>query len=439
MNKNQEPWNRYPILKPETVIPIFWKEDIPELARFSRPVLANGLGRSLGDCCLNEDGVVLDTSRFARFINFDEKKGIIKCEAGVSFAEIISLVLPKGWFLPVTPGTKYVTVGGAIANDVHGKNHHRAGTFGCHVIRFELLRSNGEKIICSKSENSNLYRATIGGLGLTGLILWAEIQLKPVESAFIEMESIRFSSLEEFFDLSVKSDAEYEYVVSWIDCSTGDKKLGRGIFMRGNHASPNNHRLPREPRQKNIIFPFDAPAFLLNKFSVKLFNLFFYHKQLKKHQRQIIYYDPFFYPLDSILYWNRMYGKRGYIQYQFVVPYNDGYDTIRDILHLIAKSGYASFLAVLKTFGNIPSPGMLSFPRPGVTLSLDFPNHGTKLFRLLGELDTIVGEAGGAFYPCKDSRMSLEMFEKSFPDWKIYEKYIDPHFSSSFWRRVVNS
>ena len=214
---------------------MYWRSDVPDLAHFEQSLLPYAYGRSYGDSCLNEGGVSLDVSHLRRFISFDEEEGILCCEAGVSLAEVLELVVPRGWFIPVSPGTRFVSVGGAIANDIHGKNHHRAGTFGCHVTRFELLRSNGERFVCSPYENSEFFRATIGGLGLTGVILWAEFRLKPIVNPFIDMERIQFSSLDEFMQISAETDKQYEYSMSWVDILIGGQALCRGIFMCGNH------------------------------------------------------------------------------------------------------------------------------------------------------------------------------------------------------------
>ena len=296
----------------------------------------------------------------------------MRCEAGVSLAEILDIFVPRGWFLPVTPGTKFVSVGGAIANDIHGKNHHRSGTFGCHVTCFELLRSNGQRLICSPDQNSELFRATIGGLGLTGVILWAEFRLKPIINPYIDMDHIRFSSLEEFFDISAASDQDFEYTMSWVDLLIGGQNLCRGIFMRGNHNQ--SQALASKPVKKRLplALPFNLPTFTLNTFTVKAFNELYYHAQTRKTVHKTVPYDPFFYPLDSIHDWYRMYGKRGFLQYQFVVPFDNARAAMSEILGRIRQAGEGSFLTVLKTFGDIPSPGMLSFPRPGLTLALDF-------------------------------------------------------------------
>ncbi|HEU5228655.1 MAG TPA: FAD-binding oxidoreductase [Ktedonobacteraceae bacterium] len=437
VNNAPQSWGRYPKLKPSRVIPIYWRNEIPDLSLLKEPVLPYAYGRSYGDSCLNESGIALDMSHLTRFIAFDEETGLLRCEAGVSLAQVLELTVPRGWFLPVTPGTKFVSVGGAIANDVHGKNHHVAGTFGCHVTRFELLRSSGERLICSPSENVELFRATIGGLGLTGIILWAEFRLKPITGPFIAMERIRYSSLKEFMEISDASDQDYEYTVAWVDCLASGQQIGRGLFMRGNHDRSEQYAGKQAPGKLPLAVPLDFPSFVLNTLTVKAFNTAYYHAQRSKVIRKVVPYDPFFYPLDSIHQWNRMYGSRGFMQYQCVVPFENGYEVMLDILSRISRSGEGSFLAVLKKFGAIPSPGLLSFPSPGLTLALDFSNNGQKTLQLFEDLDRIVRRNGGSVYPAKDARMTPESFQTYFPQWHEFEPLIDPKFSSSFWRRVT--
>ncbi|OLD83633.1 MAG: FAD-binding oxidoreductase [Chloroflexi bacterium 13_1_20CM_54_36] len=441
LSKTNQPrsWGRYPKVTPAEVQSVFWRSELPNIADFEQPVLPYAYGRSYGDSCLNEGGVSLDVSHLRRFISFDEDEGLLCCEAGVSLAEILELIVPRGWFIPVSPGTRFVSVGGAIANDVHGKNHHKAGTFGCHVTRFELLRSNGERLICSPYENTNLFQATIGGLGLTGVILWAEFRLKPIVNPFIDMERIQFSSLDEFLQISAETDQQYEYTMSWVDILIGGQNLCRGIFMCGNNDQSRSLASKKTGRKLPLTVPFDLPSFVLNSLTVKSFNELFYHSQLSKRVHKVVPYEPFFYPLDSIHEWNRLYGKRGFLQYQFVVPFQDGFGAMREIIGRIRRSGEGSFLTVLKTFGTIRSPGMLSFPRPGITLALDFAYGGQKTLQLLDELDKVVRQSGGAVYPAKDARMSAENFQAFFPRWQEFAQYVDPHFSSSFWRRVSHA
>jgi FAD/FMN-containing dehydrogenase len=425
-------WGGYP---PAThrVIPFSWRTDpFPDVN--GDKILPFGMGRSYGDSCLNDGGVLLLTTGLNRFIRFDQENGLLRCEAGVSLDDILKTIVPRGWFLPTTPGTKFVTVGGAIANDIHGKNHHRAGTFGCHVTRFELLRSDGSRMECSPTENPDWFAATMGGLGLTGLITWAEFKLRAIQGPMIEMESIKFSNLSEFFQISRESDERFEYTVSWIDCLAKGGSLGRGICMRGKHAAQGSEKNAQLGRRISV--PFMMPNFLLNSYFMKAFNLAYYSRQ-GPLKRSTVHYDSFFYPLDSIGHWNRIYGSRGFFQYQFVVPFSENQEAVREIVDRVASSRLGTFLAVLKTFGSIKSPGMLSFPQPGTTLALDFPNRGAATFKLFEEMDTVVSRAGGRLYPAKDARMPAHVFQTGFPRWREFSRYVDPAFSSSFWRRVT--
>jgi FAD/FMN-containing dehydrogenase len=427
-------WGRYPKIKPKDAKRVFWINEFPNLEEIEGNILPYGLGKSYGDSCLNENGTLIDLSGLNKFISFNEETGLLRCEAGVTLATILDYFVPRGWFLSVTPGTKFITVGGAIGNDVHGKNHHKMGTFGCHVTQFELLRSNGTRTICSPEQNSELFSATIGGLGLTGIITWAEFYLKPCPSAFFAMESVKFGSVKEFFEINEASDKDYDYSVSWVDCSAGGNNLGRGLYTRGNHASPKDYNLPPLPKPGLIPFPFDAP--FINNLSVIAFCMLYYNKQFTKKEASIVHYNPFFYPLDAVDGWNKAYGKNGFLQYQFVVPFGNDEYTVNTILREVVKSGMSSFLTVLKTFGNIKSPGMLSFPRPGITLATDFRFDGEKTLKELAKLDEIVKFAGGILYPAKDARMSGKDFFDFYPEANEFVKYIDPKFSSSFWRRV---
>ncbi|MGZ3807578.1 MAG: FAD-binding oxidoreductase, partial [Bacteriovorax sp.] len=386
--------------------------------------------------CLNDDAVLLSTKNLNHYISFDKDLGIICCESGVSIDEILKLIVPHGWFIPVTPGTKFVTIGGALANDVHGKNHHLAGNFGHHVRQFELLRSNGNRLLCSRTQNSDLFFATIGGLGLTGLITWVEFNLKKISSAWIEQEQIQFRNLDEFFHLTLESEIDFEYTVSWVDCINSKDNI-RGLFIRGNHAKPqkDNFRVHKANSVKNI--PIDFPNIALNKFTIKLFNHLYFRKNLDSFKSNVVHYDSFFYPLDSIKNWNRIYGKRGFLQYQFIIPHkNDNGRALAQIFNILQSSQMGSFLAILKTFSQKPSDGMLSFPKEGVTLALDFPNYGERLFNILKECDEIVRHVGGRIYPAKDARMSQEIFYAGYPRINEFKLNIDPQFSSSFWRRV---
>lgn len=436
--KRYESWGRYPRVDHAGVIPINWRSRVPPLDECPSPVLPFGQGRSYGDACLNENGILLDASGLSKFMSIDHESGLVRCEAGVTLGEILRVAVPRGWFLPVTPGTKYVSVGGAIANDVHGKNHHRDGTFGRHVRKFELLRSNGERLVCSPSDHTNYFCATIGGLGLTGLILWAEVQLKPITSAYLGVEAVCFGGLAEFLDLARAADQAYEYTVAWVDCLASGRSLGRGVFFRGNHLQDTGGNLTVHGDPKWMV-PFDAPGFLLNPMVMKGFNWSYFHSRGSGSKMTRTHYDPFFYPLDAIGDWNRLYGAGGFFQYQCVVPYTNDAAPVKEILGRIAKAGTGSFLSVLKCFGDHRSPGMMSFPRPGITLALDFRNEGRDTLALLETFDQIVRDAGGSVYPAKDARMSGDSFRTFFPRWSEFSRYIDSKFSSSLWRRVTGA
>jgi FAD/FMN-containing dehydrogenase len=398
-------------------------------------VLPYGNGRSYGDSCLNAGRGVLQTRTLDRFISFDPQTGVLSCEAGVLLDEILRLTQPMGWFVPVTPGTCFVTVGGAIANDVHGKNHHGAGTFARHVRRMELLRSDGERIVCSATERPEWFAATAGGLGLTGVVTWAEIQLRRIRGPLMDVETIRFANLDEFIALCAESDRDYEYTVAWVDCLGRGKQLGRGLLQRANHAPGNIEttrlRLPR------LNVPFTPPFSLVNAASLRVFNTLYYHLPPGARRRVTTHFASFFYPLDGILHWNRLYGPDGLYQYQCVIPVAAGREATVALLQAIGNSGLGSFLAVLKVFGAVESPGLLSFPQEGITLALDFPNRGERLQRLFVELDSIVQGAGGRLYPAKDGRMPGSLFRSGYPLWPEFSRFIDPRCSSMFWRRVM--
>lgn len=430
-------WGRYPRLAQRVVRMPDRHAALPLPEEGS--VLPYGLGRSYGDSCLNGGGTLIATRGMDRFISFDRESGEISCEAGVSLAEIIALALPHGWFLPVTPGTKFVTLGGAIANDVHGKNHHREGSIGLHVKSFELLRSDGTRLHCSAQDNADYFAASIGGLGLTGLITTATLQLKRVESAFLGGQSIKFGGLDEFFDLSAESAATHEYVVSWIDCLGEGARLGRGHFLRANFLSADEATGVKPRRPLPLTVPFTPPVSLVNHLTLKAFNAAYYNRQSVSMVQKTWGVDGFHYPLDAIANWNRIYGPRGFLQYQVVVPPRDQRDVAEALLQEIARSGQGSFLVVLKVFGDRPSPGLLSFPMPGTTLALDFPILGEKTFRLLDRLDAIAVEAGGRIYPAKDARMAPETFARGYPNLETFRKFVDPRMSSSFARRVLET
>ena len=426
-------WGRYPKAGHRYVHRPAWNDQVPQILSDAAAgsLLPYGLGRSYGDSCLNDGRELIDCRRLNRILGFDESNGMVRCESGVSLSEIIDVFLPRGWFLPVTPGTRFVTVGGAIANDVHGKNHHCAGSFGAHVAQIALHRSNDGLVICNSDHNAEMLRATIGGLGMTGVIAWADIQLKRVAGPWMDAELAPFQSINSFLDLSRESDGRFEYTVAWLDCFAG-KNL-RGIFFRGNHASERGENVGK---RRSLRLPFALPGWMLNRYSVKAFNAAYYKFQTTRKGASVVPYDSFFYPLDSIGQWNLLYGKTGFLQYQCVIP-NPNVDGLGELLDRIARSGMGSFLGVLKQFGSAPPAGMLSFARPGITIALDFAMRGERTLRLMQSLDEVVLQSGGALYPAKDARMSPALFEASFPRWRAFVPYIEPKMSSSFWRRVT--
>jgi FAD/FMN-containing dehydrogenase len=428
-----ESWGRYP-KQPAELHPLFWKEDFPAAKAPESKMLAVGMGRSYGDVCLLQHGTLLQTPNLDRLISFDSQTGRLRCEAGVTLAQILDFAVPRGWFLPVSPGTKYVTVGGAIANDIHGKNHHLAGTFGLHTLCFELVRSDGTHVVCSPTDNPEWYAATIGGLGLTGLITWAEVQMRPIVSRGIRYRSTKFVGLDEFLTLSQES-AHQEYSVAWIDCVSQGRNFARGLFLAGEH---DENPGPLTPLDKpRVVMPFDLPAFALNRTSVGAFNTLYYHKQIGKRRSGLTDYEPFFYPLDRILKWNRLYGRQGLLQFQCVLPFDSGTPGMTELLKAITASGLGSFLAVIKVFGEAVSPGIMSFPVPGITLALDFPIRREVSFALLDRLADITADFGGRMYPAKDACMSATHFQQFYPQWEQFSAYVDPAFSSSFWQRVT--
>jgi len=399
-----------------------------------------GCGRSYGDVALNPRGTLIDSRGLDRFIGFDRRTGILRCEAGMTIAEIISLLArPRPgetrWFLPVMPGTRFVTIGGAIANDVHGKNHHRLGTFGRHVLAMEIARTDGTRQICSPTENSGLYAATIGGLGLTGLILSATLQLRQVSGTALDAEEVRFGNLDEFFALSAQSDAAWEYTAAWIDCRAPGPRLGRGIFSRANHADGID--APAPPRAPRIGVPVTPPFSLVNGAGVRCFNALYWRKPLARRRAHAARgCGPVLFPLDAVGSWNRLYGPRGFHQLQCVVPAPAMRSGVAEMVKMVAASGEGSAFAVLKTFGDVPSPGLLSFPMPGATLTLDFPDRGATTQQLLGRLAALAGDAGGRLYPAKDSIMTAEAFTRGFPRADEFRPFIDPGLSSALARRV---
>jgi FAD/FMN-containing dehydrogenase len=396
--------------------------------------LAQGNARSYGDVCLNPGGRLWRTTGMDRFIAFDASSGRLRCEAGTLLRDIQRMSLPQGWLLPVTPGTQMVTVGGAIANDVHGKNHHVLGSFGDHVLGLRLARTDGSVIDCGPQQEPAWFAATVGGMGLTGVIVEAELQLRRVHGPWLVTDTVPYRNLDEFFHLADSSEAGWEQTVSWIDCLSG---IGRGLFLRANLA--NIPDLDAQSRRKPKRVPFVPPVSLVNGLSLRPFNETYFQLNRLKAGRAIAHFEQYTYPLDNLHDWNRVYGPRGFYQYQSVVPRAGGQGAIHAMLEAIKASGQGSFLAVLKTFGERDSVGMMSFPRPGVTLALDFPNRGATTARLFERLDAIVRENGGRIYAAKDARMPRDLFESGYPRLAEFLQYRDPGISSSMSRRLIGS
>jgi len=432
-------WGRYP-RHPQTPHPVAWPFEIESaLSRLRsqgvESTLGYGCGRSYGDSCLAQSDHVIALAGMDRLIAADWQSGVVTAQAGVTLDGLIQVGLPNGWFLPVTPGTKFVTLGGAVANDVHGKNHHVMGTFGRHVRRIVLYRSDAGVCECSPTVNTELFNATVGGLGLTGLILEVELQLRAVRSSDISQTCIKFGNLDEFFALSTQHDSKYEYTVSWVDCLAGGKRAGRGHYIGGNHATEGELEVARHKAKR---MPVDPPFSLVNTLTLKAFNTLYYQRQVRKVVETRVDYDPFFYPLDKLLQWNRMYGKAGFQQYQCVIPPESGRDAVAAILRETSLNGAGSFLAVLKQCADIRSPGLLSFPKAGVSLALDFAQHDALNIRLFARLDALVHEARGRLYPAKDAHMSAHHFQQAYPAWTRLESLRDPMLMSRFWRRVTS-
>lgn len=408
----------------------------------SQPVLPGsalpfGNGRSYGDTCLNAEGNVITSRAESRVLSFDPSTGLLEAEAGVLLSEVIALSAPQGWFPPVVPGTQFVTLGGAIANDIHGKNHHRKGTFGRHVTEIHLERSGEGRLILKPDDQTGLFAATVGGLGLTGLIRKAVLQLMPVGSSSIRQVTTRFDNLETYFDLVHAADQEHEYAVAWIDSLSTGKYFGRGHLIAGDHVGGD---VGTEVAAAQLFrVPFTPPISPLQGPFLSIFNETYFRGSPPGVSAKTVPSGKFFFPLDRIGRWNRLYGPRGLHQHQSVIPEKGAFEIVKSLLECTQKHRHGSFLTVLKRFGDVASPGFMSFPRAGYTLTLDFPDKGLKTLHLLQRLDEITLSAGGGINPYKDRRMSPETFKTSFPQWKLLEEMRDPALLSDFWRRTVLS
>ena len=437
-------WGRYPVIDCRTAR-LRRGEDLPALLRPGASLIARGNGRSYGDAALNPD-LTLSMLAMDRMRSFDPATGLLTCEAGTLLADVLDVFTPRGWFPPVVPGTKFVTVGGMAAADVHGKSHHRDGSFGAHVESLTLAAADGAVRTCSRAENADLFRATVGGMGLTGVILSASFRLRRVESAFVMAETVAARDLDETMAV-FEASRDWPYSVAWVDCLARGAKLGRGLVMRGRFMARRDlpAQLARNPLRPapagGLAAPFDAPGALLNRGSVGLFNALYYRRGRARGGPRPVHFDPFFFPLDRIDAWNRLYGRKGFVQYQCVLPKDRSAAGMATLLERIASTGQSSFLTTLKLFGP-EGDGLLSFPMEGYTLALDFPMRRGTL-ALLEALDGVTHRHGGRVYLAKDARCAPERLRRGYPRYDAFAAVraeaagAPPRFESALSRRCL--
>lgn len=434
-NQQLSGWGRFPSLHHSVFTPRSQSDLYRFICKNDNPkTIAYGNGRSYGDSALSD--CVVDGRQVQHyFLDFDAQQGLITCQAGVTLDEILHVIVPKGWFLPVTPGTRYITLGGAIASDVHGKNHHQAGCFSEYITDLNLLKADGSMTQCDPNNNTDLFRATCGGMGLTGIILSATIRLKAIASTQINQTTYKTKNLRETFTVFERNQNR-SYSVAWIDCFAKKKSLGRSLVSLGEFAEDG---IITMAKKKARTMPRWFPSFMLNSWTIQLFNILYYHRQRQPVKKDHIHYEQFFYPLDSIQHWNRMYGRRGFIQYQFILPKTTSFEGLQTILRTIADSGQGSFLAVLKLHGKA-NKNWLSFPMEGYSLALDFKIKDS-LWPLLKQLDQLVLQYRGRFYLAKDARVSREVFEQGYPYIEKFRQYrqdhhMNQHFNSAQSLRI---
>ncbi|RYY53921.1 MAG: FAD-binding oxidoreductase [Chitinophagaceae bacterium] len=434
MKKTIANWGNYPaMVSDETVFSL--TDEAKNYVAKEEGFIPRGNGRCYGDASLAAH--TLSTLKYDKILSFDTAKGILHCQSGLTLDRILEVIVPKGWFLPVTPGTKFITIGGAVASDVHGKNHHVDGSFSSHILEMEILTGDDQVLTCSPTINSDLFQATCGGMGLTGVITTVKFDLKKIESSFIKQRQLKAENLEQLIEYFEKY-SHYTYSMAWIDCLKKGKNFGRSILIMGEHAtvdqlSESQKKEPLKlPGKKKITFPFNLPSWVLNTFTVKAFNFLYYGKNFKKEINSVIPYEPFFYPLDAIHHWNRGYGKKGFVQYQFVLPLESKQGLV-EIMRKISDRGMGSFLAVLKVFGK--QDDLISFPMEGYTLALDFPVR-KNLFAFLDELDQVVLAYGGRLYMSKDARMQPAILEAGYPRLNEFRKIVQRYNPDSRIRSV---
>ncbi len=425
-------WGMYPKVK-NTVFKFDKEATLKEIISEHNELIPYGNGRSYGDSALSTN--IINVKPKDYFIDFNEENGLLYVQAGVLLSEILESFVPRGWFLKVTPGTKLITIGGAIASDIHGKNHHVEGCFSECVQEFEIMLADGEVVTCSKEVTPELFKATCGGMGLTGVILDAKIYLKKINSQYIDQTTIKTKNLKETFD-AFEEYSDKPYSVAWIDCLAKGDEIGKCLLMVGDFR--NDGKLDYK-KKSQLSIPFNFPSFALNNWSVRAFNWLYYGKSKEGVSKQRVDIDTFFYPLDAIGHWNRIYGKNGFTQYQFILPKETSYQGLEEILTAISKSGKGSFLAVLKLYGKA-NDNWLSFPIEGYSLALDFKIE-KGLFDLLDKLDEIVVKYEGRIYLTKDVRVSKETFEKGYPQIETFRQYrkenkMDEKFQSIQSKRV---
>lgn len=434
MEKRLANWGNYPVISCDETT--FTQVDqVEDMISSHSSIIARGNGRCYGDASLATNSI--STLKFDKVLQFDTETGVFECQSGITLDQILRIVVPEGWFLPVTPGTKFITVGGAVASDVHGKNHHAEGSFSNHIIDMDVITGKKETLTCSKDQLPDLFWATCGGMGLTGIITRVKFGLKKIKTAYIKQKQIKARNLDELIRLFEEYN-QYTYSMAWIDCLQKGDSFGRGILIVGEHATKEELNTQQQtaplnlPEKRPLTVPFNFPSFALNTLTVKAFNWLYYAKNTKREINNVIPYEPFFYPLDAILHWNRGYGKAGFVQYQFVLPL-DKKEGLVEILKRISDAGLGSFLAVLKVFGH--QDDLISFPRQGYTLALDFPVR-KGLFAFLDELDAVVLQYGGRLYLSKDARMKKEVFWQSYPNAQRFAEIVKAYNGDNIFHSV---